>query len=66
MRYHLEFGKYILKVVRWMNFGEEVGRLIFRNYRNETNCFTSHMLSNKVTVNLDVFGTHMKTSMWAI
>lgn len=43
-----------------MNFGEEVGWLIFRGDRNKTNCFTSHMLSNKVTINFDVFGSFME------
>ena len=60
MRNQLEFGKQILKAAWEMSFSEDVSRLIDRGNGDKANKIAGDMLSNKMTVNFDMFGPFMK------
>ena len=60
MRNQLKFGKKIVETAKWMNFGEEICRLIFRGDSHEANCIEGDMLTNKLAINLNMLCSFMK------
>ena len=60
MRNQLEFGKQMLKATWQMSFSEDVSWLIDGGNGDKANRIAGDMLSNKVTVNFDMFGPFME------
>ena len=50
----------VREVARWKTFSENIGELVSRGDEFDDNIAANHFLSDKMVINLDVFGVGVK------